>query len=86
MAVSLALPAPVALIVVTIVNSRQVIGDNVMLTVATSDVISGPTRILFPRIPGGGSTAEAAAAAFPFSLLGLGDIAVPGLLACLTLR
>eukprot|EP00198_Chlamydomonas_reinhardtii_P000945 XP_001690280.1 signal peptide peptidase-like protein [Chlamydomonas reinhardtii] len=67
-------------------GSPKVIGDNVMLTVATSDVISGPTRILFPRIPGGGSTAEAAAAAFPFSLLGLGDIAVPGLLACLTLR
>ncbi|KAG2425833.1 hypothetical protein HXX76_013458 [Chlamydomonas incerta] len=67
-------------------GSPKVIGDNVMLTVATSDVITGPTRILFPRIPGGGSTAEPAAAAFPFSLLGLGDIAVPGLLACLALR
>ncbi|KAG2447563.1 hypothetical protein HYH02_007487 [Chlamydomonas schloesseri] len=67
-------------------GSPKVVGDNVMLTVATSDVITGPTRILFPRIPGGGSTAEPAAAAFPFSLLGLGDIAVPGLLACLALR
>ncbi len=53
---------------------------------ATSDVITGPTRILFPRVPGGGSTLEAAAARFPYSLLGLGDIAVPGLLACLALR
>ncbi|PNH00622.1 Minor histocompatibility antigen H13, partial [Tetrabaena socialis] len=67
-------------------GSPRVIGDNVMMTVATSELISGPTRLLFPRIPGGGSTAEAAAAAFPFSLLGLGDIAVPGLLACLALR
>ncbi|GIL46276.1 hypothetical protein Vafri_3295 [Volvox africanus] len=67
-------------------GSPKVVGDNVMLAVATSDMISGPTRILFPRIPGGGSTAEAAAAAFPFSLLGLGDIAIPGLLACLALR
>lgn len=57
-----------------------------MLTVATSDLVAGPTRILFPRVAGGGSTAEAAAAAFPFSLLGLGDIAIPGLLACLALR
>ncbi|GLC34018.1 hypothetical protein PLESTM_000144600 [Pleodorina starrii] len=67
-------------------GSPKVVGDNVMLAVATSDLVSGPTRILFPRLPGGGSTAEAAAATFPFSLLGLGDIAVPGLLACLALR
>jgi hypothetical protein len=30
-----------------------VVGDNVMLTVATSDMIVGPTRLLFPRAPGG---------------------------------
>ncbi|DBA92291.1 hypothetical protein WJX79_003930 [Trebouxia sp. C0005] len=63
-------------------GSPSVIGDNVMLTVATSDIVSGPTRLLFPRIAGG--TGEASN--FPFSLLGLGDIAVPGLLACLALR
>lgn len=63
-------------------GSPSVIGDNVMLTVATSDIVSGPTRLLFPRIAGG--TGEASI--FPFSLLGLGDIAVPGLLACLALR
>jgi minor histocompatibility antigen H13 len=51
-----------------------VVGDNVMLTVATSDLIVGPTRLLFPR--GSGGTGEAAD--FPFSLLGLGDIAIPG--------
>ena len=45
-----------------------------MLTVATSDAIVGPTRLLFPRVAGG--TGEAAA--FPFSLLGLGDVAIPG--------
>ncbi len=58
-------------------------GENVMLKVATSDVLTGPTRLLFPKIPGsmGGE-----AAFFPFSLLGLGDIAIPGLLCCLALR
>ena len=45
-----------------------------MLQVATSDIIVGPTRLLFPRAPGG--TGEAAD--FPYSLLGLGDIAIPG--------
>ena len=47
-------------------GSKSVIGDNVMLTVATSDIVSGPTRLLFPRIAGG--TGEASH--FPFSLLG----------------
>lgn len=47
-------------------GSKVVIGDNVMLTVATSDIVSGPTRLLFPRIAGG--TGEASN--FPFSLLG----------------
>lgn len=27
-------------------------GENVMLKVATSDVLTGPTRLLFPKIPG----------------------------------
>lgn len=45
-----------------------------MLQVATSDVIVGPTRLLFPRAPGG----MGEAADFPYSLLGLGDIAIPG--------
>jgi len=51
-----------------------VVGENVMLQVATSDMIVGPTRLLFPRAPGG----VGEAADFPFSLLGLGDIAIPG--------
>eukprot|EP00775_Hariotina_reticulata_P010035 gene10035-10191_t len=64
-------------------GSPKVVGDNVMLTVATSDLIVGPTRLLFPR--GTGGTGEAAD--FPFSLLGLGDIAIPGLmLPCSALR
>ncbi len=46
--------------------SPRVIGENVMLTVATSSVLSGPTRLLFPR--GAGSVGEASS--FPFSLLG----------------
>ncbi|KAG1653557.1 hypothetical protein FOA52_006966 [Chlamydomonas sp. UWO 241] len=53
-----------------------------MLTVATSDIFTGPIRILFPRAPGGIGEASG----FQFSLLGLGDIAIPGLLACLALR
>ena len=47
-------------------GSPKVIGENVMLTVATSDILTGPTRLLFPRAAG--SVGEAAA--FPFSLLG----------------
>ena len=33
-------------------GSPKVIGQNVMLTVATSDIITGPTRILFPKAAG----------------------------------
>jgi hypothetical protein len=62
--------------------SPSVVGENVMLAVATSDQVTGPTRLLFPRIPGGGGEA----ASFPFSLLGLGDVCLPGLLAALALR
>jgi len=54
--------------------SPMVVGQNVMLTVATSDAIVGPTRLLFPKAMGG----VGEAADFPFSLLGLGDVAVPG--------
>ena len=46
--------------------SPAVVGDNVMLTVATSQLISGPTRLLYPRFSG--SMGEASD--FPFSLLG----------------
>jgi minor histocompatibility antigen H13 len=63
-------------------GSPAAFGDNVMLKVATSDALVSPTRLIFPRLPG--SVGEAST--FPFSLLGLGDIAVPGLLACLALR
>jgi minor histocompatibility antigen H13 len=65
-------------------GSASVTGDNVMLTVATSDLISAPTRLLFPRVLGGSSASEIGA--FPYSLLGLGDVVVPGLLAGLALR
>jgi hypothetical protein len=47
-------------------GSPRVLGDNVMLAVATSDALVGPTRLLFPRAPGG----VGEAAGFPFSLLG----------------
>lgn len=47
-------------------GSPAVIGDNVMLAVATSDALTGPTRLLFPRFAG--SIGEASR--FPFSLLG----------------
>ena len=63
-------------------GSPAAIGENVMLQVATSDALVGPTRLIFPRVAG--TVGEAAS--FPFSLLGLGDVAVPGLLACLALR
>ena len=46
--------------------SPRVVGDNVMLTVATSQIIAGPTRLLYPRFSG--SIGEASD--FPFSLLG----------------
>lgn len=62
-------------------GSPAVVGDNVMLTVATSSAVAAPTRLLFPRV-----SAATDIGAFPFSLLGLGDIVVPGLLAALALR
>lgn len=62
------------------VPSLGLVGDNVMLQVATS--FSGPTKLLFPKI----ASTMTEAGNYPFSLLGLGDIAVPGLLLCLALR
>lgn len=51
---------------------------SVMADVAMSPIISAPTKFLFPR---DGSTA-----AFKYSLLGLGDVLIPGLLIGLLLR
>ncbi len=68
------MPSHVARAPRRVFGSPSVIGENVMLTVATSDVVVGPTRLLFPKLPGGSGEA----AGFPFSLLGLGDVAVPG--------
>lgn len=64
-------------------GSESVVGTNVMMSMATSTQLNAPTRLLFPRVPSGRISE---AATFPYSLLGLGDIAVPGLLACLALR
>jgi len=53
--------------------------ESVMVAVATSDLITGPIKLEFPRygaLPGD----------YPWSILGLGDIAIPGLLAALALR
>ncbi|KAK9825046.1 hypothetical protein WJX74_003621 [Apatococcus lobatus] len=63
-------------------GSPKVIGENVMMTVATSDIRFGPARLLYPRLVASASEGGR----FPYSLLGLGDVAVPGLLACLALR
>jgi len=49
-----------------------------MLKVATSNSLEGPLKLL---LPAGGKSVD-----FPFSILGLGDVAVPGFLAALILR
>lgn len=59
-------------------GSSHVFGDNVMVTVATSPAFDGPMKLIFPN--------AIANAANPYSILGLGDIAVPGLLIALMLR
>lgn len=53
-----------------------------MMTVATSSAFHLPARLLFPKADLGASDATS----FPFALLGLGDVVVPGLLASLALR
>lgn len=50
-------------------GSPSVVGENVMYTVATSGALDGPLKLLFPKGTGG---------PFPYSLLGLGDVAIPG--------
>ncbi|CAI5505174.1 unnamed protein product [Closterium sp. Naga37s-1] len=59
-------------------GSSPIFGDNVMVTVATSDALVGPMKLVFPRW-----TVDAAS---PYSILGLGDVAAPGLLMALMLR
>jgi minor histocompatibility antigen H13 len=70
-------------------GSGAIFGDggadsSVMMTVATSESFRGPFRLLFPRFDD--ALNPPPMDVFPFSLLGLGDIAVPGLLACIALR
>ncbi|XRB21246.1 minor histocompatibility antigen H13 [Pseudoscourfieldia marina] len=71
-------------------GSAKAVGENVMVVVATSKVVAGPTRLLFPR-PSLSESAAAAVAAkgmtIPaYTLLGLGDVLVPGLFIALALR
>ncbi|KAL2609513.1 hypothetical protein R1flu_028086 [Riccia fluitans] len=60
-------------------GSSHVFGDNVMVTVATSSAFDGPMKLIFPRFGEGPSVN-------PYSILGLGDIAAPGLLIAMMLR
>ncbi|CAI5481826.1 unnamed protein product [Closterium sp. Yama58-4] len=59
-------------------GSSPIFGDNVMVTVATADALVGPMKLVFPRW-----TVDASS---PYSILGLGDVAAPGLLMALMLR
>ena len=59
-------------------SSPSVIGENVMMKVATSNSLEGPLKLILPN---GNASGD-----FPFSILGLGDIAIPGFLAALLLR
>lgn len=59
-------------------GSSHVFGDNVMITVATSSAFDGPIKLIFPHLKGSST--------FPYSLLGLGDVIVPGLLTSLMLK
>lgn len=56
-------------------GTEKLVGESVMVTVAKS--IEAPIKLLFPR-PGDDAS--------PFSMLGLGDIVVPGLYVALMLR
>ena len=55
-----------------------------MADVAMSPVLSTPTKFLFPRDTAVAAVAESSS--FDFSLLGLGDVLIPGLLIGLLLR
>lgn len=57
-------------------GSKKVFGDNVMVAVAKQ--FEGPIKLMFPRFVG--------ADAKNLSMLGLGDIVIPGLFIALTLR
>lgn len=59
-------------------GSSQIFGDNVMLTVATSNSFDGPMKLIFPQWNENSPN--------PYSILGLGDLAAPGLLMALMLR
>jgi len=59
--------------------SESIFGENVMLSVATSEAFTGPTRLVFP-------VAADVESKYPFSILGAGDIIVPGLVVALMLR
>ncbi|XP_057871821.1 signal peptide peptidase 2 isoform X2 [Cryptomeria japonica] len=59
-------------------GSMHVFGDNVMVTVATSSAFDAPIKLIFPHLKGNST--------FPYSLLGLGDVTVPGLLTALMLK
>ena len=65
-------------------KSEAVVGKNVMMSVAANASFNGPFRLLFPRFDD--VLNPIAETAFPFSLLGLGDVAIPGLLIALMLR
>lgn len=65
-------------------KSEDVIGKNVMLTVATNQSFNGPFKLLFPRFED--VLNPLPLDSYPFSLLGLGDVAIPGLLCALMLR
>eukprot|EP00898_Chlorokybus_atmophyticus_P002500 jgi/Chlat1/3250/Chrsp22S00254 len=59
-------------------GSPSVFGESVMVAVATSDAFEGPIKLIFPS--------AMVNAKLRYSLLGLGDVAIPGLLAALLLR
>ena len=65
-------------------KSEALLGKNVMMSVATNQSFNGPFRLLFPRFED--VLNPPPMDAFPFSLVGLGDVAVPGLLISLMLR
>ena len=65
-------------------RSEAVVGKNVMMSVAANASFNGPFRLLFPRFED--VLDPIPAEAFKFSLLGLGDVAIPGLLIALMLR